>query len=374
MARRHEQQEDPWAGFVDVLSNIVMVVTFLVIILGIAIFALSQQITKNAVEQAIAQVREEQKNADPPPADPAAQEALDEAKAEIEALRKELESRPDVPAPPPPSSQVPVAALEAAQAEIAALKEALAKPPPAVPPPPVDSVPVTELQSAKAEIESLKEALANAPTAPPPPPVDSVPASELESAKAEIEALKQQIAATPAEPIPGARPELVSPDGETTDGAYRPAIAERIAQPDEIEGNTNLTVRSRDDMEATEITVAAEDSKVDQEPVTVERAEAFVTLRFTKASFKLDEAATGALRDYLQANSETLKGNGIEVRAFASSTTGSITEARRIAYYRAMQIRNELVRNGVAAADLKVFVRESGSATEADVVRIFAAP
>lgn len=54
------KQEDPWAGFVDVLSSILMVVIFLVVILGVAIFAISQQVTKVAVEGAIKAEREKQ--------------------------------------------------------------------------------------------------------------------------------------------------------------------------------------------------------------------------------------------------------------------------------------------------------------------------
>lgn len=44
MARRLEEEDNHWPGFVDALSTIVMVVTFLLIILGIVIFAISQQI------------------------------------------------------------------------------------------------------------------------------------------------------------------------------------------------------------------------------------------------------------------------------------------------------------------------------------------
>ena len=46
MARRLEEEDNHWPGFVDALSTIVMVVTFLLIILGIVIFAISQQIAK----------------------------------------------------------------------------------------------------------------------------------------------------------------------------------------------------------------------------------------------------------------------------------------------------------------------------------------
>lgn len=46
MARRLETDEGYWPGFVDALSTIVMVVTFIIIILGIAIFGISTQISK----------------------------------------------------------------------------------------------------------------------------------------------------------------------------------------------------------------------------------------------------------------------------------------------------------------------------------------
>ena len=56
MARREEEQENYWPGFVDALSTIIMVVTFIMIILGILIFALSQQVAK---EKYVADVPEE---------------------------------------------------------------------------------------------------------------------------------------------------------------------------------------------------------------------------------------------------------------------------------------------------------------------------
>lgn len=47
-AAEAEQDENHWPGFVDALSTIVMVVTFLLIILAIAIFALSLNVAKVA--------------------------------------------------------------------------------------------------------------------------------------------------------------------------------------------------------------------------------------------------------------------------------------------------------------------------------------
>lgn len=48
MAKREEQEENYWPGFVDALSTIVMVVTFIMIIFAIIIFVLSQKIAKES--------------------------------------------------------------------------------------------------------------------------------------------------------------------------------------------------------------------------------------------------------------------------------------------------------------------------------------
>ncbi|MEM9704442.1 MAG: hypothetical protein AAF850_00040 [Pseudomonadota bacterium] len=50
VAKAQQQEENHWPGFVDALSTIVMVVTFLLIILAIAIFAMSLNIVKIVVE------------------------------------------------------------------------------------------------------------------------------------------------------------------------------------------------------------------------------------------------------------------------------------------------------------------------------------
>lgn len=51
MARRAEEEENHWPGFVDALSTIVMVVTFLLIILVVVIVAISQQVNPDFSNQ-----------------------------------------------------------------------------------------------------------------------------------------------------------------------------------------------------------------------------------------------------------------------------------------------------------------------------------
>lgn len=53
MAKAEQAEENHWPGFVDALSTIVMVVTFLLIILAIAIFVLSLKIVDVRVENPV---------------------------------------------------------------------------------------------------------------------------------------------------------------------------------------------------------------------------------------------------------------------------------------------------------------------------------
>lgn len=53
MAARAEEEENYWPGFVDALSTIVMVVTFLLVVMGLVVFAVSLQISKTKIKSDI---------------------------------------------------------------------------------------------------------------------------------------------------------------------------------------------------------------------------------------------------------------------------------------------------------------------------------
>ncbi|NJS14130.1 MAG: hypothetical protein HC788_05320 [Sphingopyxis sp.] len=58
--------------------------------------------------------------------------------------------------------------------------------------------------------------------------------------------------------------------------------------------------------------------------------------------------------------------------AFASAETMSVSEARRVAYYRALATRNELIRNGVIPENINVEIRFGESAEKLNTVQIVA--
>ncbi|MEN9894550.1 MAG: hypothetical protein RIR97_402 [Pseudomonadota bacterium] len=262
MASKHKQ-EDPWAGFVDVLSNILMVVIFLVVILGISIFAISQQVTKAAVEKAVQQEREKATEKTPPP--------------------------------PTPAPASPDMASKTASATPAAGGKSDEKPPP-----------------------------------------EAKPAEEGER-------------------------------GASGDRA--PDQGLRVRESDDIAGQTNLSIRSRKVKDEKSIDVVSEEVEPKVAAIEVKSSQALLTLNFGKGSFRLDQKTTDEIKTYLADTKDPTK--KIEIRAFAQSTVGSVSEARRIAFYRAMLVRTELVKNGIPTNNINVIVRESVAPEEADSVRIF---
>ncbi|MDR6100899.1 cytoskeletal protein RodZ [Agrobacterium larrymoorei] len=299
MASKHKQ-EDPWAGFVDVLSNILMVVIFLVVILGISIFAISQQVTKNAVEQAIEKERNSKtKSTDTQPEPLVAEASQPDGKTENKAEEQAA-------LPPVADSQQQAIAVE------------------------------TSKSAAKTE-----ETTSTQPQTPGSAPEVSKPA-------------QQDIASGSA-------------------GEREAAQATRVRQSDEVAGETNLSVRSARTNDQEQIEVASEEIKPSFGPIKVENADAALTLGFSKGSFRIDENTSQSIKTYLTDHA-ALKNKNIEVRAFAQSTVGSVSEARRIAYYRAMQTRTELLKNGYAADNIIIKVRESISPEEVDAVRVIIKP
>lgn len=307
MASKHHQ-EDPWAGFVDVLSNMLVVVVFLVIILGLAIFALSQQITKQAVEQALEQHQQEKKQPEPKPEAPkeAAESAASEAK----------------PAEPAPEAEKPV-------------------------------------ESAKAEGAAAEKPAAAAP-----------------SKEGKEEADKGPQDAGTGGPAAQAAQEDVTSQAESAEqskgsaGDRQAGYAQRVRASDEIEGNSNLTVRSSNVDSEQKLEVASEEIKPTYGKIEVTSSDAFLKLSFAKGNFRIDETTSGKLKEYL-GTSPVAKSDTIEIRAIAQSTVGSISEARRIAYYRAMEMRSQLIQAGFDSTKIMVKVRESASPEDADVVQVF---
>lgn len=319
MASKHHQ-EDPWAGFVDVLSNMLVVVVFLVIILGLAIFALSQQITKQAVQQALEQHQQEKKDQQAP------------KPPEVSEAAKPADGAAEKPAAE--SAAAPAAAAAATETPAA--------------------------QAAK-PVETAKAEAAGAP------PSDPAKAGKEDADKG----AQDEGTVGPAEqPADVSKAQESAEQSKGSAGERQAGYAQRVRASDEIEGNSNLTVRSANVDSEQKLEVASEEIKPSYGKIEVTSSDAFLKLTFAKGNFRIDESTSGKLKDYL-GTSPVAKQDTIEIRAIAQSTVGSVSEARRIAYYRAMEMRSQLIQAGFDSTKIMVRVRESASPEDADVVQVF---
>jgi hypothetical protein len=154
MAGSSEGEElDYWPGFVDALTTMVMVLTFVMMVLGIVVFTLSQNVSKNYMA-AIATAVNVDANAAKQNLTP------DQVKAEILEAIKELRERAGQPPPPPPPTPAPspkqeeteVALLQSIQEKekaLAQLKDAK-----------------TELQKVQQQMQDIKKEIEEARNTP----------------------------------------------------------------------------------------------------------------------------------------------------------------------------------------------------------------
>lgn len=253
MARRAAvQEENHWPGFVDVLSTMVMVVTFLLIILGIVIFVLAQNVAKKLIENADRQG----------------------------------------------SSQAPVEDI------------------------------------IKAESQS---------------PSQSNTQSEGKGASA-----------------------AVSADVSSND-EFKAVQGDPLTQDQKIEEDNNLTVASKKVETEERIVIAPEERPENTAPIAVTSSATMLTLEFPVGVVRIDAASDEAINRFIESSS-VARDSKIEIRSFARTESTSVSEARRIAFYRAMSARNHLLKQGFNGDSIEIVVRETSVSEETNIVRMFIKP
>ena len=278
MGRRSaEEAENHWPGFVDALSTIVMVVTFLLIILAIAIFVLSQSIAKSYIESQSVQTN--QGGGD-----------LNNAEQLDASNEFENEKQPDQADPESSASSQTAAAGGA-------------------------------------------------------------------DTKAEVEA--DQVA-------------LMSQKDSEADSSFNPQLAEELKSSESPEIGKDLAVISREILdEELRVVIATPDQAEETEAETrVTQAASILTLQFDAKTTKIDETSSGMVSEFLASNRELLRDREIVIWAFSSAESMSISEARRVAYYRALAARNELITDGIPPENINVEIRFAESGENRDTVQI----
>lgn len=278
MARKPEEEANHWPGFVDALSTIVMVITFLLILLGLTLFIMMQKIQSDANVVVDTQVSSE-------------------AAGGAQALNQEKTQ----------SAMEQASSSASKTAQVSELKE--------------------QLQQAQQEIEELKSRT-------------------------------QQNAGAPKAPI----------------GQSVAAVGAALRQDEQIETEDKLTIRTRKVDDKVKISIASQEPVTSEGKIEVTSAAVALELDYDRDTTKLDEASTKQVGDYFVKQQAKAGSSKFEIRSVASSSVGSVSEARRKAYFRALVVRNILLDRGIPAERIITKVALAQPGEEDDKVTVSVKP
>ena len=270
--RAAEAEENHWPGFVDALSTIVMVVTFLLIILAIAIFILSQSVAKSYIESQ-------------------SQRTTQGGGDTVNAGNMDASSEDE-----------------------------------------------------GTTASNLKEGMAESVT----------------QSNATSEADANRSGGGDENPI---------------ESEFTINLGGKLVQEEVTDFDTSLTVRSREtNVDEERVQIATDEvAQAPIESAEVKGSKSLITLEFDDVTTRIDEPSSERLQNFLHDNVDDRNGK-IAVWSFAASNVGSVSEAKRIAYYRALSARNELMRNGFTTDQVEVHVRVGDTDDKKNLVRIILLP
>jgi len=96
-------------------------------------------------------------------------------------------------------------------------------------------------------------------------------------------------------------------------------------------------------------------------------------VEFDAGSYRLDEPHARSIAGFVGENSAAEKSRPIVVNAYAYTGEGAISEARRLAYYRAMMARKQLIDAKVRPESIKINVNDVTDRAKAQTVEMIVA-
>jgi hypothetical protein len=112
----------------------------------------------------------------------------------------------------------------------------------------------------------------------------------------------------------------------------------------------------------------------DAAPVRTQAAGTGIVLEFRARATRLDEQTETSLNALLGTSPVFRAAPRLEIRALVDRSSGSITDARRVAYYRAMLVRAAAVKAGIAPERIRLLLDEETREDNMDIVRLLPLP
>lgn len=169
---------------------------------------------------------------------------------------------------------------------------------------------------------------------------------------------------------PGAAAVLSPRDAET--GTSVAELGAVLRSPTAIDGAERLSIRTRETPDTLKLQVKAVEQPDDSKGVEVKTADALLTIAFAPAAVTYDDANSARVIGFIKARARP--GTKYEIWSFAPQTR-SVSEAQRVAFYRAAMTRNLLLRAGLQPTDLATQIRVTDAASpDGHVVRVVIKP
>ena len=169
---------------------------------------------------------------------------------------------------------------------------------------------------------------------------------------------------------PGAAPILSPRDAQA--GTSVSELGAVLRSPTVTDGAERLSIRTRDTADTLQLQVKAVEQPDDSKGVEVKTADALLKIAFAPNAATYDEANSGRIIGFVKGKAKP--GTKYEIWSFAPQTR-SLSEAQRLAFYRAAMTRNLLLRAGIAPTDVSTQIRVTdASAADGHMVRVVIKP
>lgn len=152
-------------------------------------------------------------------------------------------------------------------------------------------------------------------------------------------------------------------------------LAKAQMKPDVPQLRASAEAEGAEDSEDTPKEVVAERTTPAQKTpgkVVVRREGSLLRVSYEGAETRLNEHSRGEIAAFADESTAIHNAKRIIIRAHAAPESGGASQARRLAYYRAMILRNELIALGFETYRLRIEVDETEDAKAGQTAEIFA--
>ena len=119
-----------------------------------------------------------------------------------------------------------------------------------------------------------------------------------------------------------------------------------------------------------EMRVSGARSRNDQAPVQIPPDAPRLTVGFEARSSKIEQEHAQSLAKFVDENKVVERTQTVVINAYAYSGDGALSEARRLAYYRAMMARKQLVDQKVRADSIRINVNDTADKDKGSTVEM----